>query len=295
MKTLRKALQGTSPFCTATVFSLKNATVEELLRQANELAHAVDAVQIPAPATGHQAASPLALAALLLRQNIDPVPHLDGRDRNRIALQSDLLGMRALGVSSLLISEPAAEPDTAERSAKAVFDVSTSELVTMAEAINGEAWREADHEFMIGACAQVSGEVSETVIANLLQLARDGARFLQLAPCFDLPCLRNDMASLVESKVTWQYSVIVTLAPLTCADSARSLRAVLPGCQIPDALVEQLELAADSRREGIRICADLMREVLGIPGISGINLLTLDDPAAVLAAIRHSGCFEAGK
>lgn len=295
MKTLRKALQGTSPFCTATLFSQNRATIGEFLGQTDELAQAVEAVQIPAQPSRLQPVSPLALAALLLRENVDPVPHLDGRDRNRIALQSDLLGMRALGVSSLLVAKPASEPDTAKAAAKPVFDVSASELVTMAESINGEAWREAGHEFLIGTDGAVRSDETEADLATKLKLASDGARFLQLAPCFDLPSLRDYMATQVEAKVTWQYSVIVTLAPLTSADSARSLRAVLPGCRIPDALIEQLEHAADSRREGIRICADLMREVLGIPGVSGINLLTLDDPGAVVAAIAQSGCFEQEK
>jgi methylenetetrahydrofolate reductase (NADPH) len=295
LKTLRKALQGASPFCTATLFSQDRATVEEWLRQANELAHAVDAVQIPARPSQHQPVSPLALAALLLREHLDPVPHLDGRDRNRIALQSDLLGMRALGVSSLLVAEPAPGPDTAEAAAKPVYDVSTSELVTMAESINGEAWREAGHEFLIGIGGTVRGDETEADMAARLKLASDGARFLQLAPCFDLPSLREYMAAQVEAKVTWQYSVIVTLAALPSAESVHSLRAALPGCRIPDSMIEQLDLAVDSRREGIRICAELIREVLGIPGVSGINLLTLDDPEAVVAAIRHSGCFEQEK
>ena len=295
MKTFRKALQGTSPCCTATLFSQNRATVGELLRQADELAHAVDAVQIPAPCSPHQTVSPLALAALLLRENIDPVPHLDGRDRNRIALQSDLLGMRALGVSSLLVTEPAPEPDTAEAAAKPVFDVNTSELVKMAQSINEEAWGEAGYEFMIGTGGSVRGDEPQSDRSAKLKLADDGARFLQLAPCFDLPLLREYMAAQVEAKVTWHYSVIVTLAALPSSNSARTLRASLPGCYIPDSLVERLDLAGDGRREGIRICAGLMREVLGIPGISGINLLSLDDPGAVLAAIEHSGCFEAGK
>ena len=101
--------------------------------------------------------------------------------------------------------------------------------------------------------------------------------------------LRKYMKRLVEDKVTWQFAVIVTLAPLPSAETAAWLQENIRGALIPPALVERLQHADDPEQEGIDICAELIREIAAIPGISGINLLTLGNPPAVKAAIESSG------
>ncbi len=116
-----------------------------------------------------------------------------------------------------------------------------------------------------------------------------GARFLQTQPCFNLVLLRRYLQGLVQAKVTWKYSVIVTLAPLPSAKMARWLAENNRGALIPDALIERLENSTDPEQEGIEICAELMREIADIPGVSGINLLTLGNPRAVTASIKASG------
>ena len=97
------------------------------------------------------------------------------------------------------------------------------------------------------------------------------------------------MHRLVEARITWYYSVIVTLAPLPGADAARWLLKNSRETVIPEALVQRLEKAANPEREGVDICAGLIREISKIPGISGVNLLTLGNPESVIAVIESSG------
>ncbi len=289
MKTFRKALQGTSFPIMAELSLDETTSVDDALGQADRLSESVDAIQVAESPDSHARIAPLALSSLLLRRGIDPVPRMSCRDRNRIALQSDLLGFRALGVSSLILVNGSAVTESSDTTAKPVFDVRCPDLIAMAQAINEEEWPDAEHEFIIGTGATVFAPEPGWKAASLQARATAGARFLQTQPCFNPFLLRQYMQGLVEARLTWKFSVVVTLAPLPSADAARRLAESGRSVLIPDALVERLENAADPRQEGIDICAALMKEFAALPGVSGINLLTLGSPDAVAAAIEASG------
>jgi len=288
-KTFRNALQGTGFPITAELFLARRTTIDEVLEQASLLQGYVDAIQVVDNPYNWPQISPLALASLLIRQGIDAIPRLACRDRNRIALQSDLLGLRAMGVSSLVLVKGSPLPEGNDLKAKPVFDLSCPEFVALAQAMNEEIRHDAGHEFVIGTGATVFGPEPGWNADYLLARAMAGARFLQTQPCFNLVLLRRYLQGLVQAKVTWKYSVIVTLAPLPSANMARWLAENSRGTLIPDALIERLENSTEPEQEGIEICAGLMREIADIPGVSGINLLTLGNPRAVTASITASG------
>lgn len=289
LNTFRKTLQGTGFPITAELVLRRATTVNEALRQAELLSGSVDAIQLPEGPVHRAQVAPLALAALLIRQGIDPVPRLSCRDRNRIALQSDLLGLRALGVSSLVLINGSPVPKGNALNAKPVFEVTCPELVAMAQNMNEENWSETAHEFIIGTGATVFAPEQGWSADSLRARAAAGARFLQTQPCFNLKLLKKYMHGLVTAKLTWKYSVIVTLAPLPSADMARWLAEHQRNVLIPDALIDRLENAPDPEHEGIEICAGLMKEFAKLPGVSGINLLTLGKPESAIAAIKASG------
>jgi methylenetetrahydrofolate reductase (NADPH) len=289
VKSFRTKLQGTGFPITAELFLARRTTVDEAMKQAGQLAGCVDAIQVADNPYSWAQISPLALASLLIREGIDPVPRLACRDRNRIALQSDLLGLRAMGVSSVVLVKGSLLPEGNDLKAKPVFDLGCPELVALAQALNEEGRRDAGHEFVIGTGATVFGPEPGWNADYLLARAMAGARFLQTQPCFNLVLLRRYLQGLVRARVTWKYSVIVTLAPLPSARMARWLAENSRGVLIPDELIERLENSKDPEQEGIEICAELMREIAGVPGVSGINLLTLGNPRAVTASIKASG------
>lgn len=288
MKTMRGALQGSGLTITAELSLQRQATADEALRQAEILAPAVDAIQVAENPHDCGQVAPLAMCSLLLRQGIDPVPHISCRDRNRIALQSDLLGLRAMGVSSLLLNEGNHLPVGPRLAAKPVFDINCQELVAMANALSEEEWGEAMHEFVIGTSVTVNPPEPGWTAEQLLAKASAGARFLQTQPCFDAQLLSRYVQALVDAKVTWSYSVIVTLAPLPSADTARWLIENSHGTLIPGELIQRLDNAGDPEQEGIDICAELIGNISTLPGVSGINLLTLDKPETVVATIEQS-------
>jgi methylenetetrahydrofolate reductase (NADPH) len=251
VKTFRHALQGDAFTITAELALHRQTTVEEALRQARLLADSVDGIQISDSPNAWAQISPVALAGLLIRSGIDAIPRLTCRDRNRIALQSDLLGMRATGVTSVMLTRGNDLPDSPESKAKQVFDVSCRELIAMAHAINEEGSSSVQNELLIGTDTTVVSPPSDQYSMELLARASAGARFLQTQPCLDIDVLRAYMQAMVEAKITWNYAVIVSLAPIPSAE--------------------------------------LMREIASIPGISGINLVCTGNPEAVIAAIESSG------
>ena len=227
------------------------------LALAAELSGSVDAIQLGPAAGAAAAVSPLAFASLLLRQAVDPVPVLDCRDRNRIALQSDLLGLRALGVSSVVLEQGRQEAPPGEIASLPVFDITGRELIAMACAMNEENWGDGEHEFILGTRGTAAWAVPDREASELKARAAAGARFLQVRPCSDPGLLQCYLRQLIELKLTWAYSVTVSLP---CPEDGN----------------------AESWAAGIRA-------IMSIRGVSGINLPVGRDPQTVRAAIEASG------
>jgi 5,10-methylenetetrahydrofolate reductase len=143
--------------------------------------------------------------------------------------------------------------------------------------------------FFVGTGARVFRPNREWKADSLSARAAAGARFLQTQLCFNLDILRQYMAAMVEARLTWRYSVIVSLAVLPSAVTAQWVKKNMSDSRIPKYIIERLEKAADPEQEGIRVCAELMQEIAAIPGVSGINLMTTGDAAAIPAAIEATG------
>lgn len=255
MKSLRKALQERRPCITVELPSQLRAGEDNLLAVARELAPHVDAIQLAEPPLAEAPFSPLAMAARLLHCGIDAVPQLTCRDRNRIALHSDLLGMRALGVSSLVLDEGQLPPPGA-MIAKPVFDMNQKELVAAATAMNDEPWGDAGHEFLPGISVTAERPGCGWSAEPLIGMATAGARFLVIRPCLDAQVLEDYLRALVEHRVTWHYSLILTL----------------------------------TLENGVDECLQRLQRALAAPGVSGINLLAGDcreDVLAVLASLHR--------
>ena len=272
-----------------------DTTAAQLLEQAEQLRPFVDGMQVADNAQSWVQMSPLAAACLLTENGFEAIAQLTCRDRNRIALHSDLLGLQAMGVHNLVLNKGnqvvARDRLQTRLQAKPVFDVSCRELVAMAAAIGEKSAEhgQSNEGFLIGTGARVFAAPPQWDAEIMLARSSASAHFLQTQLCFNPAMLQVYMQRLVAAKITWRYAVMVSLAPLPSAATARWLRENHRSVLIPEGLVKQLEAAADPVQEGIAICAQLMREFAAIPGVSGFNLHTLGNPAAVVAAIATSG------
>ena len=289
MKTFRQAVQGQAATVTAELTLQNHSDADDVARQVDLLAPWVDAIQVTDNAWSDMHISATVAAALVLRHDVDPVAVLTCRDRNRIALCGDMLGLRALGVTSVLLLRGLEIPENHPDETNMVFDISSRELVAMAAGLGNLDPPVPDKDFFIGIGARVLRPASGWAAKSLEERSSAGARFLQTQLCLNLDILREYMQCLIAKQLTWKYSVIVSLAPLPSADKARWLKNNLSGSRIPSAVIHRLEKAKDPEREGIEICAELMTEIVQIPGVTGINLMTMGNPESIRDAIKTSG------
>jgi methylenetetrahydrofolate reductase (NADPH) len=285
--TFKDALKSRDFAITAHVNLAEAQDADALLRQGEILRPIVDAVQLT-DGTKMQM-SGVAAAALLIQHEIDPIVHLNCRDRNRIALQKDLIGAAALGVTSVLIIRGKEISENGNLSARNVFDVRALDFIAYIHELKQAEDDSKFSGFVVGANAKIFTPKPDWTPKNLVRKCDAGANFIQLQMCFDIGATRNYMTRIVASKLTHRASFIAALSPLPSADAARWVRDNVEGALMPESIIERMELASDPEREGIEICAELLQELTTIPGVSGANLLALGRFEAIPAAIETSG------
>lgn len=249
----------------------------------------MDAVQVADNPGGRVQMSPTAAAGIVLQHGIDAVPHLGSRDRNRLALESELLGMGATGVTSVLLMRGDELPATLRPPASQLFELSGRDLLALARELGEDNTVRAVPELLLGAVATVFNPKKAWTPQALLEKAGAGAGFIQTQLCFDMQALRRYMERLIDSQMTWRTAIIVSLGVLPSAVSAKWLRRHLKGSLVPRSVVRRLEQARDPELEGVNICAELLQELTDIPGVTGAHLMTPGEIQTIPAAIETSG------
>jgi methylenetetrahydrofolate reductase (NADPH) len=267
----------------------RETSADDLRRQADALNGLVDAVQVNESPYSWVQMSALAACAILGERGVDTVPILTCRDRDRTALESELRGLHALGIDSLILLRGPRIPKKHAVPAATVFDLTGRQLIALAREVAAESSNGGAGDWYIGAAAQVFRPKPGWRAESLLARAADGARFAQTQLCLNLAMLRDYMTAYTAAGLHRKLPLVVSMTALPSATTGRWIRKTLTGSRVPEALIGRLELAADPVQEGVRICAEQMQEVAALPGVSGINLLTTGDPEAIAAAIQASG------
>jgi methylenetetrahydrofolate reductase (NADPH) len=289
MRTFREAIRKRDFVLTAELNLDRESDGTAVLEQAAMLGPQVDALQVPDNPAARVQMTPLAVSSLLIQNGIDPIPHLGCRDRNRIALESELLSFGALGVTSLFLLRGDELPDGYRPRSKQVFELGAKKLIESARALADDPTVASVPDFCIGTAATVFNPRAGWQPSSLLAKVEAGARFIQTQLCFDLAALRRYMTHLVDAQLTWRCAIIVSVATLPSAVTARWLRKNLRGSRVPKKIIRRLELAHDPEREGIAICAEMLQELADMPGVSGANLMTPGHPETIAAAIHAAG------
>jgi methylenetetrahydrofolate reductase (NADPH) len=231
----------------------------------------------------------------LIRDGFEPILQLTCRDRNRIALQSELMAAAAGGVRNLLLLA-GDKPDAGDQpDAKPVFDLDSVALIATAarmrdqgELPNGRKV-EGKASFFLGAADMPIDPPPDWKPEGLARKVAAGAQFAQTQFCMDAGVVRRYAARLAESGLIPDLALLIGIAPLRSARSARWMRTHLFGTIIPDATIERLERAADPAAEGERLCLDLIAELREIPGVAGVHAMAPGNDAGLinlLTAVR---------
>ena len=264
----------------------------ELLAKALPLKGLADAVNVTDGAGARPHLGAVTAATLIVHQGIEPILQLTCRDRNRIALQSDLLSAAASGVRNVLMlrgDDPSAgdQPD-----AMPVFDLDPGSLLEAARRLRDTGELPTGRkvggriDFFLGSADNPIDPPPGWRPAGLQDKVGAGAQFVQTQFCMDTGVARRYMSRLAECGVTDRLSVLIGIVPLRSAKSARWIKEKLFGSVIPDALVDRMERASDPVAEGRRICIDMVRELSEVPHVSGVHIMAPGNEAAVPEIIK---------
>ncbi len=257
-----------------------------------------DAVNVTDGASARVHMSALAAAAIMAREGIEPVLQQTTRDRNRLALQGDVLGAAALGIHNFLCltgDKMAAgdQPDAAE-----VFEIDSGELMRqmrdMRDAGTYPSGREINPapSLFLGA-AEMPAEPGDNWPAARLQAKIDnGTQFFQTQYCFELEKVRRYCQALVDGGFTEQAHFLIGIGPLASARSTRWMNNNLFGVHVPDEIIKRLEAADDQKAEGRAICAELLQGFAEIEGCAGAHLMAPHGEASCAQVIQESGLLE---
>jgi methylenetetrahydrofolate reductase (NADPH) len=277
---------------TAEVTPPVSCDAQDLLRKAAPLRGLADAVNVTDGAGARAHMGALAAAAILERAGIEPILQLACRDKNRIALQSELMGAAALGIRNLMMlggDDPKAgdQPET-----KAVFDIDSKTLIETARRLRDEGVLPSGRKvagraaFLLGAADVPIDPPAGWQPDALRAKVSAGAQFAQTQFCMDPAIVRRYVGALAAAGLTPQLAVLVGVNPLRSAKSARWMKDRLFGTLIPDALIVRMEQAADPAQEGVRICVELIEELSTIPGVAGVHIMAPGNDAAIPEVIK---------
>jgi methylenetetrahydrofolate reductase (NADPH) len=293
-RTFAERLRSGRFVMTAEVTPPVSFDAQDLLRKATPLRGLADAVNITdgAGARAHMAA--LAASAILIDAGIEPILQITCRDKNRIALQGELMGAAALGIHNILVltgDDPKAgdQPDT-----KPVFDIDSRTLIETARRLRDEGKLPTGREvagkaaFFLGAADMPIDPPAGWAPKGLTAKVAAGAQFAQTQFCMDAALLRRYAGALSEAGLTSKLGILIGINPLRSAKSAQWMKSHLFGTIIPDELIARMEKAADPAREGIRICVDLIAELATIPGIAGVHIMAPGNDAAIPEVIAEA-------
>jgi methylenetetrahydrofolate reductase (NADPH) len=290
--TLQEKLAAGRFVITAEVTPPASAARGDFLAKALPLRDVADAVNVTDGAGARPHLAAVTAAAMLVEAGIEPVLQFTCRDRNRIALQSDLIAAAASGVRNLLMlrgDDPSAgdQPD-----AKPVFDLDPRQLLETARRLRDTGELPSGRKiggranFFLGGADNPIDPPPGWEPKSLAGKLAAGAQFVQTQFCMDAGVVRRYVARLAEHGIAGKAALIIGVVPLRSVKSARWIKEKLYGAIIPDALIARLEGAGDPVAEGRRICLDLVRELADIPQVAGAHVMAPNNEAAVPDVIR---------
>lgn len=299
MNPFRRSLESGHFVVTAELTPPRGADLEPLSAAVKVLQPAVAAINLTDGA-GARVRMSSAAAAIHVRQlGVEPILQVTCRDRNRIALQSDLLGAAAFGVENVLVLGGDRVESGDEPQARAVFDLDSCGLLAAVGSMsrNGSTLSgselNAAPSFFAGAADTPFAAATDWAPDKLRAKIDAGARFVQTQYCFDMELLARYMARLADHGLTEKVFFLVGLGPLRSADAARWMRDKLWGTVMPDGVIRRMQAARDPRRTGIDICAELMQQAREINGVAGVHLMAPGLHREIVAAVGLAGLVQA--
>ena len=273
------------------------ADPNEVYDRALVLASVCDAINATDASGAHVHMSSVGVCSLLTQAGYEPVLQVSCRDRNRIAIQGDLLGAAALGVRNVLCLTGDGVQVGDQPDARSVFDLDSMTLLRTARILRDEARflsgrkLETPPRLFLGAAANPFVPPFDFRPLRLKKKVEAGADFIQTQYCFDIPRLETFMTAVRDLGIHEQVFILVGVGPLRSARAAEWIRTNVPGVVIPDPIIQRLKSVptGNQRKEGRNICIEIIQQVSEIPGVSGVHVMAYRQEELVAEIIEESG------
>lgn len=258
---------------TAEMSPPKGTDIEAMLKEASLIKDVVDAINITDNQRAVMRMSPLAACRILEQEGYETIMHLTCRDRNRIALQSELLGACALGINNILVMSGDHPAKGDHEGAKPVYDLDSVQLLGLIQKLNSGYDFSGNRlkgrtEFCAGAVTNT--EPSKLALVKIQKKIKMGARFFQTQAVFDAGSFSDFMAEIKNIGLE-RSRIIAGIIPLKSEKSARFLNKNIAGIKIPEDIIQRMQTARNPKFEGMKIAAGLIEELQDICG--GIHIM----------------------
>ncbi len=295
----------------------QSADGSEIRHKAKLLKGACDAVNITDNQTAIVRMSSIGAGTIVVQEGLEPIIQMTCRDRNRLAIQSDLLGAYALGMRNLLCLTGDHQKFGNHPTAKNVFDLDSVQLVKMVSAMRdecifqcGEAFKGQEPRFFVGAAAAPFAGPVEFRPYRLAKKAQAGADFVQTQLIYDIPAFKKFMEKVRQLGVHEKVFILAGVGPLKSPAMARYMKNNVPGILVPDEIIDRMTAAgapwADIpkekltkedkkartqawQNEGIQICIELIQQLREIEGVAGAHIMAIEWEEAVRPIAEGAG------
>jgi methylenetetrahydrofolate reductase (NADPH) len=295
---LERVLRAGKFAVTAELNPPDSADPADVLEAARPLGEVADAINATDASGANCHMSSIGISALLTRAGYGTVYQISCRDRNRIAIQGDVLGAAAMGVRNVLCLTGDGVGVGDQPGAKPVFDFDSLSLLRTIRTMRDDGMFLSGRKIarpprmFLGAAENPCVPPQEWRPDRLAKKVDAGAEFIQTNYIFDLPVFERFMARLRDLGVERRVFLLAGVGPLASAKAARWMRSNVPGIHIPDAVIERMEKAAKPAEEGKRICVELIQQIREIKGVSGIHVMAYRREHQVSEIILESGVLK---
>jgi methylenetetrahydrofolate reductase (NADPH) len=275
----------------------RGADPEVIREKGGLLKGAVDAVNVTDNQTSVVRMSSIAACVILKEMGLEPICQMTTRDRNRIALQSDLLGAAALGMNNLLCLSGDHQRFGDHPTAKNVYDIDSIQLIhavhRMREEgkfINGEEIK-TPPKFFIGAAANPFADPFAIRVPRLAKKAAAGVDFVQTQCIYNMDKFREWMKGVVDRGLHEKVKILAGVTPMKSVGMARYMKKSVPGMDVPDEIIKRLQGAGkgNAAAEGIKICVEQIQELKEMEGVSGVHIMAIEWEEKVPEMVKSAG------
>ncbi|MDI6732897.1 MAG: methylenetetrahydrofolate reductase [Planctomycetota bacterium] len=292
---LEKVLASGEFAVTAELGPPRGADPEDIHKKAKLLGDCADAINITDNQTAIVRMSSIAAGILLKQRGLDPVIQIVTRDRNRIAIQSDVLGAAAHGINNVLCLSGDHQKFGDHPTSKNVFDIDSIQLIQMLKKMRDEkkfmsgADIDVAPRLFIGAAENPFADPFEFRVIRLSKKISAGTDFIQTQAVFDVEKFEEWMKLVRKKELHKKTHILAGVIPIKSAKMAKYMKENVAGLRIPDEIVSRMEKAKDVKEEGIKICTETIERVRKIEGVQGIHIMAVAWESIVPKIVERVG------